>query len=260
MIAASLHRPARCLPALFALLAALVYSGLPRRRQADAAAQPWWQLTAITAPAHLVPGEEGQIHATVTNIGDANAIVVGEPLTITDNLPVGLEAVENGSKGYEGPLLSPETPDYKAGEVTCATHPSTVTCTYTSTVPLAPFVPIEVAINVKVASDGAANGAVNELTAAGAGVPSVTVRRPLKVDSSGTAYGIEDYELIAENEGGSADTQAGSHPFQLTTTLGINNLFIENPSKTLAHDIPEDRLRHGPVQGSRRHAAAGLGR
>ncbi len=49
---------------------------------------------------------------------------------------------------------------------------------------------------------------------------------------SGTpvGFGFEDYKLRPENEGGAPDTQAGSHPFQLTTTLALNRTTEANPN------------------------------
>ena len=59
-------------------------------------------------------------------------------------------------------------------------------------------------------------------TRRGRSCPPAAFDRGFDVGSNATPFGVEQYELTPENEGGSADTQAGSHPFQLTTAFALN--------------------------------------
>ncbi len=68
---------------------------------------------------------------------------------------------------------------------------------------------------------------LNEVSVTGGGASSLVRRHPLALSDSTPPYGVESYELTAEEEGGGLDTQAGSHPFQLTTTLTFNTQMAE---------------------------------
>ncbi|MFI4984444.1 MAG: hypothetical protein ACHQAV_00480 [Solirubrobacterales bacterium] len=212
---------------------------------------PWWSVTATTAPTNLPPHGEGQIYIAAINVGDGQVTATGgNRVTVTDNLPEGLEAIPNpspppppeeaplNSQGVAGSLLTPESTDFEPGAVKCEVVTArVVTCTFEGPKPLLPFVPLEVFINVKVVEPPP--GAENEVTVTGGGAAKVSIKRPLAVSGLETPFGVKDYELTAENEGGSTDTQAGSHPFQLTTSLAISELYVENPSKATGNKFPK---------------------
>jgi hypothetical protein len=218
------------------------------------AGSAWWGLSTSAAPTRLQPGGEGEVTVTAINLGDLAVNASRAPVTLTDDLPAGLEAT-----GVVSALAGTEVPAANRGEVSCPTPlPATsVTCTCAGPEPLPPYESLLVKLRVK-AGAGASSGE-NEVTVsggegfqckkveagtgtftspfcrvgeAGAGdfegvfaqtpVPGATLRRPVTVAGGAVPFGVQDFGMMAENEGGAADTQAGSHPFQFTTTLGLN--------------------------------------
>jgi hypothetical protein len=156
---------------------------------------------------------DGQIVVTAANLGDTQANGGNIPIRVADTLPVGLRPV--AIKGG----LSNATERVSAE---CAL--ASLTCFFPQVVP---YNQIEVLISV-VVEPGAKTGEVNEVNVSGGEAQNASVRRPITV-STPTAFGVEDDEMVPEEPGGGVDTQAGSHPFQLTTTLTLNRLL--EPSK-----------------------------
>jgi hypothetical protein len=68
-----------------------------------------------------------------------------------------------------------------------------------------------------------------ETIGSGVPVPSASLTAPLKITDEPVAFGVEEggFSLVAENADGSVDTQAGSHPFQLTSTVYFNQRLEE---------------------------------
>jgi hypothetical protein len=114
----------------------------------------------------------------------------------------------------------------------CSVSGQTVTCLYGT--PVRPYERIILAINVT-ATAGAPAG-VSEVSVSGGATAPVLSRRTLDPGETVPSYGVENYELVPEEEGGGIDTQAGSHPFQLTTTFALNTQTV--PAKRAFEDGP----------------------
>lgn len=177
---------------------------------AGAAEGPWWHLMTSTEPAPLTPGHRGEILVSATNLGDAPVNGTLSPVTVTDVLPTGMKAtVITGIAGQSGEF----------GEAVCSGS-TVVTCTFESTPLLPAYNRVEVAITVEVEAEASGE---TKVTVTGGETPTASLTQSLKVENQPAEFGIEQYGLSPENEGGSPDIQAGSHPFQLTTALAFDN-------------------------------------
>jgi hypothetical protein len=180
------------------------------------ATEPWWHVNAISASPTHADGE-GQVVLEVSDLGDARVDAETDPVKIVDRLPAGVEptAIYPGGGGSVniGAVVIPNF-------VNCSFAGQTVTCTFTGPVPLFAYERLIVAVLVKFKPGS--GGGVNEVSVSGGDAPSVLSRHALALSETASAFGVENYELTPEEEGGALDTQAGSHPFQLTTTLTIN--------------------------------------
>ncbi len=149
------------------------------------------------------------------------------PVVVSDTLPAGLRAVsiEGIAGGGTNRVALP-----------CTLKP--LACTQEGV--LVPFASIEVRIGVAVepgakTSEGRP-GEENEVSVTGGEASGDSISRPVTVSNAPTPFGVEGYELTPENVGGSPDTQAGSHPYQLTTTITLNqNAYLSAEQSGTGH-------------------------
>jgi hypothetical protein len=172
---------------------------------------PWWHLGSGSRPAALAPGSEGEVVLTAENVGDAPTLIKNA-VVIADSLPAGLKAL--GIAGVQPKLGGSATETVALScsleHLTCETNTS-----------LAPFDLLEVRIRVKVLAT-AETGERNEVSVSGAQAAPARVSRPVVIGEGPAPFGVEDFELTPEEEGGAIDTRAGSHPFQVTGTIALN--------------------------------------
>ena len=209
-----------------------------------------------SAPTNLPPGGEGEIIATATNLGYQE--IKGE--TNLDQITTRCRP------SWEGPIDRRYATDGVPNEpvpvrLTCTTqnevqegHALTLHCPiahhpWSAGQPLAPH-----GSESRRAREGRTGCAVRRREhgpggrrrngrkqAASARVAATADHRER---SAHALSGVEDYKLTPENEDGSTDRQAGSHPFQLTTALDFNQTFELDPNPLLhefIHRPPRSR-------------------
>jgi hypothetical protein len=176
-----------------------------------------WRLTSETWPAALPSNGEGRLVAVADNVGYGRTTT--EPVSLTDRVPAGLTPQ---SASLFMSSISFGLQD--VGEAFCTTAAQQVTCTlppeFLEVFPFDPYEQIEMRVQVKVESP--TSTAANEVSITGGGGAPTSVARSIVAGTEPTSFGVSGYELTPENADGSIDTQAGSHPFQLTSNVMLN--------------------------------------
>jgi hypothetical protein len=173
---------------------------------------PWWGVGSGSRPTVLRHGRVAQIVASVENLGDADANGGLEPVKVEVTLPAGLTALE--AEGLAGAGHGTEE-----GPVMCdVVNQSHVTCMFQGT--LHAYEPLEVRVSVRVGKT-AVSGERNTVSVSGGGGPQKTISRAIQVGGK-ERFGVQENLFVPEEAGGAIDTQAGSHPFQLTSTVSFN--------------------------------------
>ncbi len=185
---------------------------------------PVWQIGSETVPTNLPPGGEGQLLVVLSNLGDVPIEGAKSPVTFTDRLPPGLTATT-----ITGQLKN-------KSQVECTL--ATLTCAFKGV--LYPYEETPITIKVKVASGGVSTLS-DQASVEGGGAAKVSRTLAIPVSSEPAGYGLAGYEVTPLNEDGAPATQAGSHPFQLTTTLVLNQTAGRQPVA-----LPKDLSFHLP--------------
>jgi hypothetical protein len=183
-------------------------------------------------PSNLAPGGEATVVLLAANVGDAP--VFGTPTT-KESFPAGITV----QKVEFYPLVAPlngktdlaATPGFTN---VCEHGVSSAQCTLPLSFPfsqeLTPFEDLEMRVTVKnegvtsavAVMDGEVSGGE---APSGGDVPRATISQRMPVTAVPPTFGVEHFAIVPEEEGGSVDVQAGSHPYQLTSTLTVNESY-----------------------------------
>ena len=176
---------------------------------------PAWSVQSIAGPTNFVPGyegleESGQVYKVfVRNVG--SRATDGSPVTITDTLPEAQDVTH--AVGSSIKFWDLKYSGQGSGEG--GSDPEIVD----HVVPPGDILELHVPVHVPVS---AAEGPVtNTVTVTGGGAPPVTLRVQNAVSRTPAPFAIQEFAFGVTGVDGAPDTQAGSHPYGLSTSLGF---------------------------------------
>jgi hypothetical protein len=198
-------------------------------------AAPQWTVTSVARPTNLTPGDQTGKAAyvvTLTNTGGASSDAT-QPITITDELPVGLSAAPGGPVG-ENPLAGKGTAANTGANFSCVLS----SCVYSGVVipdqTLVITFPVDVSTSPPASCQvpaGATSCVQNVVRVDGGGAPSAVMETPTTVAAGPATFGV--------SPGGAStalsSTQAGAHP-DITTSIWFNTV---NAQGQLADQVKE---------------------
>ena len=198
---------------------------------------PAWSVQSIAGPTNFIPDvvSEGGVQTYkvfVTNVGSRASD--GSPVTVTDTLPEaqGVTGELFGLSGSEG--VAPGFFDYelyeKGESASCdGTRGSPLgrlSCSTTDVVPPGDTLEMDIAVTV---SASAPEGSITNVVAVtGGGAPPVTISAQNAIGRTPAPFAIKDFGFGMAGLDGAADTQAGSHPYALNTSLDFTTEFLSH--------------------------------
>ncbi len=192
---------------------------------------PGWQVFGYSLPTVIAPGGEGQVKERIYNDGglpntklvpvfdskdepvlnskgEQEMEAVEIPLIVTNTLPEGVTATEPLGAGCTGVNTKIVTCEIKQDDNGNAIVPAKI--------------PAQIGISVKVAA-GVSREAIAHVSVSGGGANGVTsTTLPLRFGLEPPGLGFANMNTWFTNADGSFDTQAGSHPYEMTVAFAIN--------------------------------------
>ncbi|MGH2911248.1 MAG: hypothetical protein ACRDJ3_02095 [Solirubrobacteraceae bacterium] len=90
---------------------------------------------------------------------------------------------------------------------------------------------------------GAPEVLVNEASVSGGGGEEATVKKQNKLSSAPAPFDASNFNVYIGGADGRADTQAGDHPYEMTTTIGLDNAVRKNGPQGTEVDTSVQDLR-----------------
>lgn len=200
---------------------------------AQASPGAWWLMSSNASPTNLKPGSKAKLYVSATDIGYEGVSGASSKVVFKDTVPAGLKInLVDGEAGVYNTLNE----HFHVIVLPCTQEGQHVSCALEGSIRTAENIRITMFVEVEPSVELGSTLTNKVQITGGRTVPAgeepftKTYEKPLHVSNEPVKFGAERFELLPENKDGSPDTQAGSHPFQLTTVFNLNT--------TLEHAAP----------------------
>jgi hypothetical protein len=235
--------------ALLAALALSSASAIVPASVAGATPMPAWSIQPLSVPTIFTPGDEsGSDHYQVFISNSGGMATDRSPITITDTLPAGLvvkEAILLSARLVPQSCLTTMDPGTKV---------STVSCEVSEPVPpgfeparLSPDDAIMLEVTVAVPST-VSGTLVNHVEVKGGNAEPAVMEAKNQASGEDAKAGFEEFSSQLTGADGRPVTSADAHPYQYTTSFGVN----------MAPTPPGSAAKFVPAQGDLKHVEVAL--
>jgi hypothetical protein len=222
-----------------ALTTALVVFAFGVSSASAAPAAPAWKMDSLAAPTHFstagnpfecsdYPGTCGDAYeVTAMNAGSQPALGEREPITFTDTPPPGVEfdvvdlfLVDNSdTREHDGRIGGFQSKE----EEGCPIEAGVARCTFAGEVPPGYALLIRAWMAVR-APEHDGEQLTNMATISGGGAPTVSTEVTNEVSRAPAPFGLTHFEFYKAGVDGAEESQAGGHPYEVTTTIDLNSV------------------------------------
>jgi hypothetical protein len=207
---------------------------------------PHWSILSESQPTYFKAGEASEAYVLIVRNDGGAQTTKGSPVTIVDGLPTGVTVTKALAVGESANGIG--SPNF---ELPCSVTAGAerVICTYEEgPASGAILAGATIVVTIKVAvPEGTQVLDANSATVSGGGAPSASISEVTPLSGEIAPFGLSSFHVETVGDNGEADTQAGSHPFELTTSLAFNIAGRESPSVhngntewSLANAAPKD--------------------
>jgi uncharacterized repeat protein (TIGR01451 family) len=194
-------------------------------------AAPGWTIESVAYPTDFTPGDtsgDEQYIVTATNVGAAPTN--GGAIALTDTLPAGLT-----------PTAGAKATDSAGNTIGCVASEQVVTCTDPDTTAIATAGTFVVEVPVEVAAD-APSSVTNEVAIAGGAATGASASQATTLSATPAAFSGHSFDVAIASADGERDTQAGSHPYSLTTSFAVSTMLDASGNLVPVADTKDIRV------------------